>query len=256
MIINAPYVQRRLGLRRYLAADSLLRVLFTKSSTWNHLRLRNVSGSVLQLNTWDIATFIEVFADGEYNLLITQHTNHIRTIVDCGANVGLFANWCSFHFPKATIICHEPVERNRLLGTANTSGMDSVTWKNTAVSNKFGDVSFTDEGPGSTILWDGYTKDVQNNVDLVDLFDEYMDATIDILKMDIEGSELAILNDDRFVTWSKRIKVIALEWHNHGPIENLDAKQWYLNRLEHCGFKVYSGNEHGNWSGLIFGVRA
>lgn len=82
-----------------------------------------------------------------------------------------------------------------------------------------------------------------------------MEATIDILKMDIEGSELAILSDDRFVTWSKRISMIALEWHNHGQIENIDAKQWYLNRLNHCGFKVYSGNEHENWSGLIFGVR-
>lgn len=160
MIVKYPYIKRRLGLIRYLTADSLLRVLFTKSSTWTGLRLKNANCSVLQLNPWDVATFIEVFADGEYKLLLSQQTDHIRTIVDCGANVGLFANWCSFHFPKATITCHEPVERNRLLGTVNTSGMDSVIWKNTAVSNEIGVVRFTDEGPGSTILWDGYTKDI------------------------------------------------------------------------------------------------
>jgi FkbM family methyltransferase len=208
------------------------------------------------LNSWDVPTFIEVFADGEYTSLTKMAANDVKFVVDCGANVGLFANWCTFHFPNSHTICHEPVTRNRTLGLANTLHLQSVTWQGTAVSNHTGTVKFTDEGPGSTMLWDGYSQDVQNDVKVIDLIDEYKDCQIDILKMDIEGSEQAILGDDRFLTWSKRVRCIALEWHNHGLIDDTSPCQWYLERLRQCGFSVSSGNSHGDWSGLIFGTRS
>jgi FkbM family methyltransferase len=249
------YFRRRRNLNQYLTTSSFLKVVFSRTNSWTKLQMNNSVLSPVNLNSWDVPTFIEVFADGEYNRLTEVGAVSVNTIVDCGANIGLFAIWCSFHFPDAHVTCHEPVGRNLNLGKLNTSRLSSVIWKSSAVSNRSGMVSFTDEGPGSTILWDGYSRDIQANVSLIDLIEEYKDCDIDILKMDIEGSELAILGDDRFPMWSQRLKCIALEWHNLGLIDGNCAFQWYVDRLEECGFTVSKGNTHGEWSGLMFGTR-
>lgn len=253
--LTLPYIQRRIGLCNYLTPSSLIHVFTTKTSKWNNIRLKNRKDSVLKLNAWDVPTFIEVFADGEYKLLTSQSNNDIRIIVDCGANVGLFAIWCSHHFPHATVICHEPVQRNRTLGVQNTNGLRLVTWKDTAVSNKFGNVTFTDEGPGSTILWDGYTRATQNNVSVIDIIEEYSECSIDILKLDVEGSEYSIIGDDRFIGWSKQVRCIALEWHNNGQIDGISPETWCIERLRLCGYSIHIGNNHSDWSGLVFGTR-
>jgi FkbM family methyltransferase len=249
------YYKRRRNLKTYLTTGSLLKVLCSRTSSWTKLHLKNTVKSLVTLNSWDVPTFIEVFADGEYKPLTDMLSSDVKTIVDCGANIGLFSNWCSFHFRTAEINCHEPVLRNRTLGISNTSHLESVVWKSTAVSNYNGIVAFTDEGPGSTVLWTGYTHDVQNNVTIVDLMEEYDNHDIDILKMDIEGSEFAIIGDYRFPDWSLRVKCIALEWHNHGLIDGMSPEEWCAKRLEDCGYTVSAGNRHDDWSGLLFGNR-
>ncbi len=217
--------------------------------------MSNSFHSLVKLNHWDVPTFIEIFVDGEYEFLTKLKDSQVSTIVDCGANVGFFAVYCSFHFKDANFICHEPVDQNRFSGVLNTSRIGSVIWKSTAVSNCYGMVNFTEQGPGSKIISDRYTQESQANVGLIDLFEEYKDNDIDILKLDIEGAELAIISDERFPLWSQRLKCIALEWHNLGPVEGKKAGQWYLERLEECGFSVSLGNSHGDWSGLLFGTR-
>jgi hypothetical protein len=47
-------------------------------------------------------------------------------------------------------------------------------------------------------------------VDVVDIFDELSDRAIDILKIDIEGSEHPLLADPRFA--KLRVRFLVMEW--------------------------------------------
>ena len=56
-------------------------------------------------------------------------------------------------------------------------------------------------------------------IKLVDFFAAVGDEPIDIFKMDIEGGEYDIMNDDRFDAVARRCRIIITEWHQ------FDARQ-------------------------------
>src|SRR5262245_45123028 len=73
----------------------------------NQLRLCNRTVSVSYPNDQTImGDVINIFLDDEYGLRSLQFP--IRTIVDIGANIGLFSLWARHNFPNATIHAYEP----------------------------------------------------------------------------------------------------------------------------------------------------
>ncbi len=89
-------------------------------------------------------------------------------------------------------------------------------------------------------------------VDVVDIFDELSDLVIDVLKIDIEGSEHPLLADPRFA--KLRVRFLVMEWHNTAavPQAHLDCRTG----LEGAGYEVEDGKDAHDGTGLLWAHRA
>ena len=72
-----------------------------------------------------------------------------------------------------------------------------------------GTAVFQDAGPETRPSEDGEGVEVA----LVDWFERLPEGPIDVLKMDIEGGEIPLLDDPRFAAVAARTQVFVLEWH-------------------------------------------
>ena len=88
-------------------------------------------------------------------------------------------------------------------------------------------------------------------VRVVDVFQAVPDAPIDVLKMDIEGSEYAILADPRFEALAARTERLLLEWHARGD----QGETFCRDRLARLGFTVGSGRSCDSQCGMLYCTR-
>jgi FkbM family methyltransferase len=173
-----------------------------------HLRLRNS----------DVTLLRSVFLDGEYDWSFLKQP---RVIVDAGANVGftsvLFAN----RYGDARIIAIEPESSNCDLLRKNAAPypqievVQAALWKeNTKLridDPGFGNWAFrTNEvNPGDSTLPDHGLVDA---ITLEKILADRHIAFVDLLKVDIEGSEKEVF--DNSDAWIGRVGVIVIELHD------------------------------------------
>ena len=163
-------------------------------------------------------------------------------IIDCGANVGISVAYFLTIYPGARITAFEADPRTFAMLAANRERNGwNVELVNRAVHNSRGPVPFYSyaEEPGSVVASvqnaptaRPYTA--QNTVQAVRLSD-YISGTVDLLKMDVEGSEHAVLEDLAERGVLGRIRRIVLEYHHHmNPAE--DRLGEFLSTIEKAGF--------------------
>lgn len=135
-------------------------------------------------------------------------------IMDLGANIGLFGLYVLGRWPTARITAFEPDPDNASLLQLNVvSNNFEECWHfhRSACSNSCGTVAFS-AGllSEARIAEPGETGTIE--VPVVDIFS--MEHDVDLLKIDIEGAEWAILTDPRL----RELKAasIVLEWHSRG----------------------------------------
>jgi FkbM family methyltransferase len=248
------YVSRRRNLQNWLTTSSYVRCLMLPTSRWiDQLCMSYFHGHTLVLRSTDIPTFIEIFSEGEYeHLMKFVNPDEGGFILDFGANIGLFALWCAVRLPQHHVVCHEPILEHLHAGQQNTSVTHNVVWRKDAVSNKCYEAVMSVDGPASKL------DDVSGErcVSVVDMFELYGDVEIDVCKMDIEGSEYDIISDERFVSFSNRVKVLALEWHGNSKIGSVEPESYYRNRLTELGRHVIVGKNYHGLVGVLFSVRS
>jgi FkbM family methyltransferase len=149
-----------------------------------------------------------------------------RTIVDVGAHVGSFTVWAGRRAPKARILAIEPnpatfrllmhnIQENHLEGRAMAI--------NAAVSDFTGAGGLTigDHSLGARLAR-GTQSEIPVDVQTLDvLLSSAGIVQVDMLKMDCEGMEFAILNSIER-RWLDRIQVLACEYHpdpDHDVVE-------------------------------------
>lgn len=143
---------------------------------------------------------------------------HIRpgdTVVDCGGHHGLM----SILFSLATgdtgrVLSWEASPRNAEIFAANIARNHrrNITLANRALGAARGQVGFRDNG-GNTHVGNAVHAVVSQGVmEVYRLDDEIADARVDFLKIDVEGSELPILEGAPLVLAQR--PVIDLEIHN------------------------------------------
>jgi FkbM family methyltransferase len=173
------------------------------------------------------------------------------TIVDLGGNVGYSMLWWSTRFPDARIVVYEPMpEQAGLIAThVRLNGLESrVTIHAAAVGVQ----------PGEAILVPSGARSVLRNagdgirVPVVDLLDELAGVPIDLLKIDIEGSEHPLLADERF--GALRVAVLVMEWHNTAAVPQ--ARLACKARLEAAGYEVQDGADAHDGAGVFWARRA
>jgi FkbM family methyltransferase len=144
-------------------------------------------------------------------------------IVDGGAHIGLASVWFALAYPKAKVIAIEPHSDNHVLCRLNTQGLN-VQNVRAALSDRHHLVRVVDEGQGNwgyQIRPAGVGANPSEGGLMAFPVTEFIEpGRMFILKMDIEGSEEAVLRTHR--TWLDQVPVVILEAHGWVPRSCLD----------------------------------
>jgi FkbM family methyltransferase len=174
---------------------------------------------VLRTRSSDLATFGKVVADREYDL---PGLSNIATIIDAGANIGLTTLYFAHKFPGACILALEPEASNFELLTRNVQGRPNIVCLHKALWGESGCLDVYDPGDG---YWafrtarrdgagasDGECVGTVDCTTVQDLMAEYGLGKIDLLKIDIEGSEKEVFANS--APWISEVNLIVAELHD------------------------------------------
>jgi FkbM family methyltransferase len=166
----------------------------------------------LRLASTDAEVYGQVLVAEEYAAIVDQSA---RIIVDCGANIGLTSAYLLSRLPQARVLAIEPFPANAELCRRNlapygdrASVIEAAVWSHCTwlvldhVEGQDWGVQVRPARPGE-----------RGAIEAIDLPSLGLDR-IDILKIDIEGSE-AVLFADAADRWLPTVKNIAIELH--GP---------------------------------------
>ncbi len=185
----------------------------------HYLTVRGDSTDLLLVESILIGRFINRRWVGEY----TQVEEYIKklpyepVIVDAGANIGLFSRLVLKKRPDANIYAMEPESNNYRILRSNTSkytvkayrcGLWSKNCKLKVIPRDTGDWGFTVK----EVTCDDSSS--INAISLNSMIKENKLNRIDLLKMDIEGSEYEIFNADN-LEWLDLCRAVVIETHDH-----------------------------------------
>jgi FkbM family methyltransferase len=186
---------------------------------------------LLRPHTSDKLVFYQVLVDKEYSPLMDLIKLHapntkIKAIIDAGSNIGLTSLYFKQHYPEARICSIEPDPDNyiHLVKNLNTNklsksivGIHKALWENNtdklSISSDFRDGQYWAK---SVLKPANAEQNIVGTITLADLInDHFANGPIDILKMDVEGSEKVLFMNNHFIeTLAEKVKFLALEIHD------------------------------------------
>jgi FkbM family methyltransferase len=178
----------------------------------------------LRKGSSDYDVFGQVFIRDEYQPVIAYIADNeiqINTIVDAGSNIGLTAVKLINKFPQARVICLEPDPQNyRRLQYNLKKHSSAIVALPDALWHKEADL-FLDFGFRDGKEWSrGVTDDSSRSeiavkgTSLNTLIERYGLNSIDLLKIDIEGSEATLFRKENDLSFLDKVKIIAIEIHD------------------------------------------
>lgn len=189
--------------------------------------------------------FTEIFFKETYWLAPTQEA--IR-VIDCGASIGVSLLYIKIRAPRARVLCFEPNPAARAVLEKN---IEANKWKEDvrvlpyALGKKKGAVDFFVDGKETTSSSGSTARHHKNksrdfnaySVE-VDLLSRHIDQSVDLLKIDIEGSEFDVLEE--LAAKGKLGLVVALQLEYHYiPGFFMRPLSEMLALLESNGFKTF-----------------
>ena len=140
-------------------------------------------------------------------------------ILDCGANVGLAALYFKRAFPRARVSSFEadPAIFALLKSNLETNGASDVDCTHAALWTSNGTLAFQCEGSDSGMIGDlpGAIAGRSTAVPSLRLRDVLASERVDLLKLDIEGAEDAVLRDCADVLLN--VKALIVDLHEFDP---------------------------------------
>jgi FkbM family methyltransferase len=174
----------------------------------------------------DLDVFSQIYKGLEYQPLVAIFKKHFSeakslNIIDAGSNIGLTTVFLSKHFPESRFIAVEPDSSNFQLMSDNfdlnqiktVEKVRGGVWSQNAFLKIISD--FRDKNH-----WSIRVEETNNTAELQAfslnyLIDYYQLAQIDILKIDIEGSEKEVFTGaNADVSYLTKTKCIAIEIHD------------------------------------------
>jgi FkbM family methyltransferase len=196
----------------------------------------------LRRRTSDFAVYNQIIVKREYDWALKKIKPDTKIIIDAGANIGLFSVLFSKHLKSCNIISLEPepgnfeiLDLNIKLNNCNkVLTVKGGLWNKTQKLSPSND--FRDGREWSFRLKESEVKE-ENTIEvfsLNDLIQRFEIDCIDLLKMDIEGSEFQILNEQALPELLEKVKMIAVEIHSD---ESRDP-EIIIQFLEKCGLVI------------------
>jgi len=207
----------------------LLRHSVCDNGKIEQFQLRN--GQILEVKREARFILNEIYLDKVYDFSGVVYSS-LRSILDLGANVGLFATYIAALNPLAAIYCFEPSTMNYRILCRNIE-------RNKINAKTFQMAVSVNDGPGYLSLKDSSTeytlvdipdKNTENvkRVNFEQVFSLCGVERFDLLKCDIEGHEKLLLdnaNNDLLL----RFNHLIVEWHH--TWEELEALVDHLRKI-------------------------
>lgn len=173
----------------------------------------------------DFNVIKQIFVSEEYKSVMSYFLiNNIepKYIIDAGANIGLTTVYIKNIFNNVKITCVEPDESNYKLLTENLSpyiedksislykaGLMGVSGLNLSIGEDFRGGS---DWAKQTIL--SNENSGLKSITIKDIMRDQNFPVIDLLKIDIEGAETFLLENETDLTFLEQTKIIAIEIHD------------------------------------------
>jgi FkbM family methyltransferase len=191
----------------------------------------------VRAKTADRMIFKEIFIEEIYN----KHNIEIEdgdTVVDIGANIGIFSIYASSKVSRGKVFSFEPFEENYkiLCKQIQSNNLINVFPYNLGVSSITGEqtlyLSPTNTGGHSIKFDQGASSVLIKTITLSEFCKSNNIPRIDFLKIDCEGSEFEILEESPHIL--DRVKKLVMECH---PYKNKSVEDM-IELLEKHHFKV------------------
>jgi FkbM family methyltransferase len=188
---------------------------------------------------------MEIFIQDAY---VLKETKEPIQVLDCGANIGMALLYIKLRAPNAVVKCFEPNPEAQAVLKKNigaNSWGESVQVVPYALGLEEGTVDFfvhagrPTSSSGSILPEFVGTKGREANTFKVEIkkLSNYIEGTIDFLKIDIEGGEFAVIEDLLQSGKMALVKATQIEFHYHIPL--LRPLGDMLHPLEEAGFKTF-----------------
>lgn len=180
--------------------------------------------------------FKEIFVSKDYFFISENKT---PKIIDCGANIGMSILYFKFIYPDCSILAFEPNPRAYYLLKKNIehNNLKNVELHNLALLDKINKIDFyvgneSDILLASTIKERGGEKVIKIQTQKLS---SYMNDVVDLVKIDIEGSEIQVLKDLVETNKINNSKNYIIEYH-HKINNNKSTLSSFIKPFEESGF--------------------
>lgn len=226
-------------LRRLVPEYRVERRSFGPRTAWRHVRWFHGPESVHRVTARgvsvlcrfgpdqiDLHVWREVFEFGEYGCVDVEDA---AWILDIGGNVGFSALWFAQRYPEARIVVVEPDHGNYEMLLANVGGEPRIHPIRAAIAPagaprqrvvtgvvRFGGATLETMPVDEEIDGvDGAIDDdsVVDSIDVATILDRFGIDRLDLMKIDVEGAELAVFEDS--AAWIDRVDAIVAELHEY-----------------------------------------
>lgn len=172
----------------------------------------------LRVPSSDVPTFEQVFISKQYEFGVKWAPKYI---IDAGANIGLAAVYFANKFPDARIVAIEPEASNLEILRRNVAPYPNITVACAALWHEDSTIDLVDPGLGNWgfMVQAGHDGErygpvvhTVRSVTVDAVMRQYGIDHVDILKMDIEGSEREVFGDPS--AWIDAVDAMIVELHD------------------------------------------
>jgi FkbM family methyltransferase len=184
----------------------------------------------------------EVFVKAEY---FFRASHDAPVILDCGANIGLATLFFKRLYPKAHVHAFEadPSTAEVLRLNVERNQLHNITISNLLLTDHEGSERFYVAAgtPGSLMMSAAASRFSSDSMEIsvpAGKLSTCIDGPVDLLKLDVEGSELAVIRD--LVASGKIRQVARIISEYHHKIGNERSRlAGFLSMLEEAGFEYH-----------------
>jgi FkbM family methyltransferase len=175
-------------------------------------------------------------------------------ILDCGSNIGSAILYFKKIYPRAVIDGFEPFDHafQVLKRNIDVNCLQDVTVHKLALSDRKGSnrLYYDPSNPGSSVR-SLHRESAENAASVAvetTILSSYIDRTVDFLKMDIEGSEITVMQELHDARKLPLIRKAAIEYHHHfEKNEDCLSRLLYLLEQNDFGYHVHGILGHPRW---------
>jgi|GEM_PF-1702014 len=198
--------------------------------------LMEVGGEQLWINprSSDLFTIYEIYCDGGYAPKLPYTPEDVKTVVDLGANIGVFSLWASRFYTAAKVYAVEMEDSNYEQLVQNIAANEleeTIIPVQAAIFSHSGSVGIARMGGvGFHMINEREKSHTVKSLSLADLLSQTGIKTIDLLKIDIEGGEKYVLTPENEEVFRSRVAYVFLECHSVNEFRTRHGVE-YLQKL-------------------------